>query len=119
MIRKSEEIVVRDSENARGGNGTVHFYDWMKPEDAEGHGRLFSKLVVPPGASIGEHQHDGEFEVFYVIDGNPTVIDNGEAVDLKPGDMHLCPNGSKHSIENRTDEDATVIALIMNDLTER
>ncbi|MBQ7201058.1 MAG: cupin domain-containing protein [Eubacterium sp.] len=80
MIRKSEEIVVRDSENARGGNGTVHFYDWMKPEDAEGHGRLFSKLVVPPGASIGEHQHDGEFEVFYVIEGNPTVIDNGEAV---------------------------------------
>ena len=43
---------------------------------------------------------------------------DGEAVDLKPGDMHLCPNGSKHSIENRTDTDATVIALIMNDLTE-
>lgn len=55
---------------------------------------------MPPGASIGEHQHDGE------------------AVDLKPGDMHLCPNGSKHSIENRTDKDATVIALIMNDLAE-
>ena len=57
MIRKSEEIGVRDSENARGGNGTVHFYDWMKPEDAEGHGMLFSKLVVPPGASIDERSN--------------------------------------------------------------
>ena len=36
MIRRSEEIPVRDSVNARGGNGTVHFYDFMKPEDAEG-----------------------------------------------------------------------------------
>ncbi len=49
---------------------------------------------------------------------DPTVIDNGEAVDLKPGDMHLCANGSKHSIENRTDRDAVVIALILNDLAE-
>ena len=29
MIRRSEEIPVRDSVNARGGNGTVHFYDFM------------------------------------------------------------------------------------------
>ena len=36
MIRRNEEIQVRDSVNARGGNGTIHFYDFMKPEDAEG-----------------------------------------------------------------------------------
>ncbi len=117
MIRRSEEIPVRDSVNARGGNGTVHFYDFMKPEDAEGHGRLFSKLILPPGASIGEHQHEGEFEAFYVVDGNPTVTDNGDVVDLKPGDMHLCPNGSFHSVANKTDKDVTMIALILNDLT--
>ena len=118
MIRRNEEIKVRDSVNARGGNGIVHFYDFMMPEDAEGHGRLFSKLVLPPGASIGEHQHEGEFEAFYVIEGNPTVTDNGEAVGLNPGDMHLCKNGSSHSVANNTNTDVILIALIMNDLTE-
>ena len=118
MIRRSEEIKVRDSVNARGGNGTVHFYDFMKPEDAEGHGRLFSKLVLPPGASIGEHQHEDEFEAFYVIEGNPTVTDNGDVVELNPGDMHLCKNGSSHSVANNTNMDVALIALIMNDLTE-
>ena len=118
MIRRSEEITVRDSVNARGGNGTVHFYDFMKSEDAPGHGRLFSKIVLPPGASIGEHEHEGEFETFYVIEGNPTVTDNGEEVTLNPGDMHLCRNGSSHAVANHTDTDVTMIALILEDLAK-
>ena len=89
-----------------------------RPERSGDHGRLFSKLVLPPGASIGEHQHEGEFEAFYVVDGNPTVTDNGDVVELNPGDMHLCPNGSSHSVANNTDKDVTMIALILNDLTK-
>ena len=60
MIRKSEEIRERRVQNAQGGDNEVIFYDWLLPEEAKGHGRVFSKLVIPPGASIGYHEHKGE-----------------------------------------------------------
>mgnify|MGYP000525174637 CR=1 FL=1 len=73
MIRRKNDVRVRPVENAQGGEGTVTFYDWLLPEEAAGHGRVFSKLVIPPGASIGYHEHEGEFEAYTVLSGEATV----------------------------------------------
>ena len=80
------------------------------------HGRLFSKLVIPAGASIGYHEHSSEFETFYVISGEATVDDNGTQVVLKPGDMHTCKDGDGHGVRNNGTEDLVMIALILNTL---
>ena len=77
---------------------------------------MFSKLVIPPGCSIGYHEHEGEFEAFYVLSGEATVNDNGEEVLLREGDMHLCKNGCGHGTMNKSDEDLVLLALIMNEL---
>jgi len=114
MIRRSDEIKERRVQNARGGDNEVIFYDWMKPEDAKGHGRLFSKLVIPPGASIGYHEHSGEFEAFYVISGEATIDDNGKQEVIKAGDMAICKDGEGHSTRNNGSEDLVLIAMIMN-----
>jgi mannose-6-phosphate isomerase-like protein (cupin superfamily) len=116
MIRRSDEIKERRVQNARGGDNEVIFYDWMKPEDAKGHGRLFSKLVIPPGASIGYHEHSGEFEAFYVISGEATIDDNGKQEVIKAGDMAICKDGEGHSTRNNGSEDLVLIAMIMNTL---
>ncbi|MBQ9413071.1 MAG: cupin domain-containing protein [Oscillospiraceae bacterium] len=117
MVRRKEDIRVRQVEHAQGGKETVCFTDFLLPEDAPGHGRVISKLVIPPGASIGYHAHNGEFECIYVLDGEATVNDDGREVVLHPGDMHLCPGGQSHGTENRGERDLTVIALILNDLS--
>lgn len=83
MIRRKEDIRVRPVQNAQGGEGEVTFYDWLLPEEAPGHGRVFSKLVIPSGASIGYHDHHGEFEAFLVLEGEATVNDNGLALDCE------------------------------------
>ena len=116
MVRRSEEIKERRVQNARGGDNEVIFFDWLKPEEAKGHGRVFSKVVIPPGASIGYHEHSGEFEVFYVISGEATVNDNGNEVVLKPGDMTLCADGSGHGTRNNGTEDLVMMAMILNTL---
>ena len=116
MIRRSDEIKERRVQNARGGDNEVVFYDWMSPEDAKGHGRLFSKLVIPPGASIGYHEHSGEFEAFYVIAGEATIDDNGKEEVLKAGDMAICKDGEGHSCRNNGSVDLVMIAMIMNTL---
>ena len=116
MIRRANEVRDRIVENAQGGENRVTFYDWLLPEEAKGHGRVFSKLVIPPGASIGYHEHEGEFEAYYVLSGEATVNDNGSEQILRAGDMHLCPDGSGHGTVNKGTEDLVLLALIMNTL---
>ncbi len=118
MFRKKEEIRIRKVEHAQKGPGQVYFHDFLLPEEAPGHGRVFSKVVIPPGSGIGTHIHDGEFEAFYVLAGEVTLNDNGETVVLTAGDMHLCKNGDAHGLMNNGEKDIELIALIMNDLTQ-
>ncbi len=114
MIRRSEDIKERRVQNAQGGDNGVVFYDWLLPDEARGHGRVFSKLVIPPGASIGYHEHSGEFEAYYVLSGEAAVNDNGEEVILKAGDMNLCKSGCGHGTRNNGTEDLVLMVLIMN-----
>ena len=114
MVRREEEVRIRSVEKAQGGEGTVTFYDWLLPEEAMGHGKVFSKLVVPPGCSIGYHVHQGTFEAYLVLEGEATVNDNGEEIILKKGDMNLCKEGEGHSTTNNTDKDLVLMALIFN-----
>ena len=116
MIRRSDDINERRVLNARGGDKEAVFYDWMTPDEAKGHGRLFSKLVLEPGASIGYHEHSGEFEAFYMISGEATLNDNGVTEVIKAGDMAICRDGEGHSIKNNGSQDAVLIAMIMNTL---
>lgn len=113
MIRRKEEINIRPVKGAQGGKGQVYFHDWLTKEEACNLGRVFSKLVIPPGSSIGVHQHNGEFEAIYVLEGQATVTDGDETVVLNPGDMNLCREGDFHGVENCGDQDLVMIALIM------
>ena len=116
MIRRKEQIRIREVPHAQGGAGSVFFHDWLLPEEAKGHGRVFSKIVLPVGSSIGPHRHTGEFEAFYVLSGKARVTDGDCTVELAPGDMHLCRDGDLHGVACAGDEPLEILALIMNSL---
>lgn len=113
MIRTKDEVRIRKVSNAQGGDGDVFFHDWLLPEEAYEHGRVFSKLVIPAGSSIGPHEHHGEFEAFYVLEGTATVTDGDVVVEIHEGDMNLCAEGGRHGVKNNTDKDLVLMALIM------
>jgi quercetin dioxygenase-like cupin family protein len=116
MIRQKEDVQIRKVSNAQGGKGDVFFHDWLLPDEAPGHGRVFSKLVIPPGCSIAPHQHKGEFEAIYVLEGTATVTDGDQVVEIAEGGMNLCREGDTHGVENKTEKDLVLIALIMKNL---
>ena len=115
MIKRSAELAVREREEVRGGVGKLYFHDFLTKEESFGAGSLFSKTVIPSGASIGEHRHDGEFEVYYILTGTAEVTDNGTIATLHAGDMHLCASGESHALRNPSEEDLEVIMLILNE----
>lgn len=113
MIRHQQERAVSVNENMRGGNGTVTIEHILAKDDMNDKGRLFARIILKPGCSIGYHTHENESETFYVVKGTATYDDNGTPTQLKPGDMSYTPAGSGHSVANNGDEDVELIALIL------
>ena len=115
MIRRYGDCARDQKTEMRGGSGTIrfeHFLDGSKDE-YYGKGRLFSKIIIDPGCSIGYHVHEGEMESFYVVRGRPFYNDNGTVFELAPGDVTLTRDGEGHGVENRGGEPVELVALIL------
>ena len=62
MIRKKSETVTQVREGVQSGKGKGDFTTLVSPEELRGHGRLFSRIALEKGASIGEHDHTNDFK---------------------------------------------------------
>ena len=51
------------------------------------HNRILRGRLVP-GASIGLHTHETSSEMVYVLSGTGTMLCDGRAEELAPGDCH-------------------------------
>jgi len=113
MIKKAEDMKLEIREKMRGGNGSVELLHILNIDEMKGKVRLFAKITMHPGCSIGMHQHEGEEEAYYILSGTAKVNDNGTEKILKPGDVVLTGNGASHSIENAADTPLEYIAVVM------
>ena len=86
MIKTAGHQQVRVRENVRGGEGALVFHDFLVTEESFGAGKLFSRTVLPAGTSIGEHRHDGEFEVYYVLEGTVELSNAQGSVTVSQGE---------------------------------
>lgn len=98
-----------------------------KGEDAEiglpiGARKLGYRAVrLPPGARFCPlHSHDKEEEVFYVIDGEPSIRTLRGSLRLRPGDFMAFPVGERgaHQLLNESDAPCTVLLFGMEDPDE-
>lgn len=113
MIRRKEELKTVVQNGVKGGVGEMLKEDLVFPEELDGAGRLFAKIILPPGSSCGKHPHAGDFEIYHILRGVATVDDDGTVCELRPGDTHLCRNGGSHGIVNNGTEDLEYIAAIL------
>jgi mannose-6-phosphate isomerase-like protein (cupin superfamily) len=86
-------------EKRQGGEG-ITSYTYLVDCEKEKNIRMLAELTLPPGASIGPHQHDAETEYYIILSGSGSVIDNGRDVPVKAGDAVITGNGAAHSIKN-------------------
>ncbi len=113
MIRKNGEYKIDIRKEMRGGKGEVTIeHLWAPQDELKAKTRLFARLTLKPGCSIGFHTHDQEEEVFYLVQGTAEADDNGTKVKLRAGDTILTGGGSGHSIENIGTENLVIMAVI-------
>ena len=72
------------------------------------------KLVLAPGAFLGEHTHVGNSETIYVLSGAGTMLCDGVEEPLTPGVCHYCAEGHTHKLMNTGTEPLTVFAVVPN-----
>lgn len=113
MVIRSADCKVENRPQMRGGDGTVQITHFVGKDLLLDKGRLFARITLNPGCSIGEHIHEGDSELFVVERGCPTYNDGGVEVQAYPGDVLICPAETAHAIANRTDEPVDLIALIV------
>ena len=113
MVKHNEATKV---ENLRGGKGYVEIYHILSKDELMGHGTMYARVVIPPHCSIGWHQHVGNTEPYYIIKGQGTFIDNDRSeTQVGPWDICTIACGQWHSMENNSDEDLEMIALVINE----
>jgi len=114
MIKRAEELK-QDIKTLFEGKGNVQILHVLDMDQFEGKGRLFARMTLAPGSSIGFHQHNNDFETYYILKGEGIVNDNGTMTKVTVGDVVYTPNGQTHSIENDSDStcDLEFMALIL------
>ena len=113
MIKKNEEIQGKVLTNFRDGIGDITMFHFLTEQEARGTGRLFAKIVIEPGNSIGLHKHEGDMEAYYILKGKALLSDNGNEVILGPGDCNVCHDGQSHSIKNIGEETLEYMAMVL------
>ena len=109
MVFDFREIEPKKVEHMRDGEGHV----FTRRVDLDDMGGIIINRI-PPGCSIGLHQHTTNFEVCYIISGRAyEVTDEGREL-LEPGMVAYCPFEGKHSLVNEFDEDFVFFGVLPN-----
>lgn len=58
--------------------------------------------LEPNSTGPGAHSHDTNDEIFFVIEGRPSVLIGEKWSENQPGSFLLIPAGVTHDFENRT-----------------
>ena len=67
--------------------------------------------VIEPGASIGEHAHQGEEEVYVIVSGRGVMRIDGVDTPVAEGDVCLTRSGHSHSLVNSGDAPMRFLVL--------
>ncbi|MFA6600989.1 MAG: cupin domain-containing protein [Candidatus Omnitrophota bacterium] len=113
MIRKKTEQEIETRSRMRGGAGEVTVRHYLKPEHLQARTRLCAELRIPPGASIGVHDHVTEDEIYLIQRGRGTMTEGDRTFGVEAGDAIVTGRGASHSIQNTGAEELVVTAVII------
>ena len=111
LMKRRQEMKRGPFPNCHGGRGTLDFTVVLDGKEADGQRvRFIHDDIIPPGASIGVHQHNDE-EHYYVLSGRGTMILDGERFEIAAGDIAAVYPGGAHGLENTSAEEMRIIVI--------
>lgn len=106
MILNFSKMETKEFEHFYGGENVLTAQMSVDEKNKILHGKL------KPGASIGLHKHETSSEIIYILEGNGTVLYDGQYEEVEKGLCHYCPKGHEHSLINNSDKDLIFFAVV-------
>lgn len=114
MIRRPGDMEIVVKTNMRGGDGEV-LNQCVVPQEMLINARLFSKLSLKHGCSIGPHKHEGEVEYYYILSGTGIVTEDDGERAVRKGDVVITGWGASHAIRNDGEDPLELLAVIITE----
>ncbi len=108
-----DERTKTDVEHVNGGAGYITREELITPEQRGEYCGMFNRVTLQPGCEIGHHEHHGEAEAYYIIEGSGMYEEDGQEIAVEAGDVTYCGDGHGHGLKNTGSEELAMIALIL------
>lgn len=89
---------------AHKGKGAILYRRIWDIESEQSGWKRISHAVLPPGTSIGYHQHNSDEEIYYIMDGAGRITVNEVTWNVRKGDAVPCRLGESHGLYNNSDD---------------
>lgn len=106
MVIDFDKIAEAHIDGFKGGQGSLDTRNYVDDD------MRIMYSTLRPGAMTGLHTHEGNCEVVYVVSGVATFHYDDTIEEVHVGQVHYCPQGHTHYMENRTDHDLVYLAIV-------
>jgi|TARA_Y100000385_G_C12720388_1_gene478406 mannose-6-phosphate isomerase-like protein (cupin superfamily) len=115
MIKNLHEVIPEVAEGVRGGQGTVTAHKLLDlfPGSAI---KSVGVVRLEPGASVGDHSHQGDEDFYYCLSGTGVVVDNGVEHPFTPGTLQITRSGESQAIRNTGETELVFLGALVTTL---
>ena len=110
-IRNFLTAGLSELENCHDGIGVLQHASLFEDSDFETNIRFINYTVLPAGTTVGEHKHGNDEELYIILEGSGRMTLDGEAKEVKAGDIVVNKAFGTHSLINNTNADLKILVL--------
>ena len=97
--------------NCHDGTGEIFLREVFGEDVFESNLVHLHETIVQPHSTIGYHLHEGNEEIYYIMEGEGIMTVDGEEKTVAPGDAIITHSGSKHGLVNNTDKGLKILVF--------
>ncbi len=103
LVKKSETIHVR-SDKPRNGNGHLDGFRYLDDKDLNNSLKGFYHNELAPNSNVGFHKHLDDEEIYYILEGEGIIDDNGIEKKVEQGDLIYTKQLEGHALYNTSSD---------------
>jgi mannose-6-phosphate isomerase-like protein (cupin superfamily) len=111
MIKNYYTAEKQLQQESHGGTGPVDLYEIWGRENFKSNIDFCDRVVIPPGSSIGYHQHGNNEEMYILLEGEGLMTIDEKKFVVRKGDMILNPASGYHGLVNNSAKDIDLLVI--------